>query len=617
MIRTLTVVIALCGVVATCPARATEHAIEWQVENPFRFFADPADTESHQMAIARAGSILDAERLLATRTQYGWAEQTFKRTCWDLARQDHSACGGLRAYVRPRSHRISARLTGEARRGARCVWQFKTGGRQRGAWRGKTTSCGDAIKLSVPYPNGGRLTVSIDGGATAEATIRVADLFIVGLGDSYASGEGNPDRPVRWRDDATASFGSIRGLDLSGYPQRRSTSVAYRGRRFVGRGAFWLSQPCHRSLYSYQLRVALQLALEDAHRAVTFLGLSCSGAEITSGLLSAWKGVERFPSVPRRSQVGQVAVAQCGGRGFDVRNYASSFTDGGRVPSLDGLAIERCPPEQAREIDLVLVSIGGNDIGFAKLVANAILPAGSPLRRLSQLTEQVFTARDARRGFPELASRFKLLRRAIHNHLHISWDEPYRIILAAYPTIAVERDGKSICNGRTAAGLDGFPGYRLSVRRAAEAEAVSAELNRRLRRVAKRYGWSFVSEHRERFAGRGICAGYENEPAKRHDELLLPRWTGRSWHPYPPSTYRPYAPRLRWMRTSNDAFMTAHVDLSSDLRRRIRRSRYQPTDLLKASTFGGAFHPTAEGQAAIADAVVSVARRIIRRREVE
>ena len=38
-------------------------------------------------------------------------------------------------------------------------------------------------------------------------------------------------------------------------------------------------------------------------------------------------------------------------------------------------------------------------------------------------------------------------------------------------------------------------------------------------------------------------------------------------------------------------------------------------DLLNASTFGGAFHPTAEGQAAIADAVLPKVRRIIRQAE--
>lgn len=610
--RTLTTLLAIAALIVACPGRASANDIEWRVENPFRFFTDPADTAVHRKAAGEAGSVLDTERRLAARAPFGWAQNAFLETCWDLIRQDHSACGGLDAYINPRSHRISARLKASDLAGAKCLWRFTTNGGRKGAWHGKAKSCGTPVHVDVPYPSGGRLEVTVDGATVAEASVRVTDLFIVGLGDSYASGEGNPDRPVRWRDDDAAHFGRVQGLNLAGYPQRKATPITYRNRRLVGPSAFWLSQPCHRSLYSHQLRVALQLAIEAPHRAVTFFGVSCSGAKITTGLLKAWKGVEYFPTAPRRSQIGQVAVAQCGGRGFDLRSYASSFTDGGRVPALNGLTLERCPPDRARKIDLVLVSIGGNDIGFARLIAYAILTDRSPLRRASELAELVVTPSQARARFTELQSRFKLLRRALHTHLHVPWDESHRIVLTAYPKVAVRSDGRSVCDGRTRAGLDGFPEFRLDAKRTAGAETVSAQLNDRLRRIARQYGWSFVGQHRQRFAGRGICAGHENGSGKRRDELQLPRWTGQSWSPYPPSAYRPYAPRKRWMRTSNDAFMTAHIDLSSDLRRQRRGSdRYRPTDLLKASTFGGAFHPTAEGQAAIADAVLEQARRIV------
>lgn len=607
--RTLTVFLALCGIFVAGQAHASTSTIVWHVENPFRFFSNPTATELHRAAAVSGGSVLMAERSLAAQFRYGWAESTFLETCWHLVRQDHSACGGLDAYVNPRSHRISARFVGGGRNTAMCDWHFEALHGQRLSWRSKPTRCGDPVSVDVPYPGTGRLTVSVNGANAGETVIRVKDLFIVGLGDSYASGDGNPDRPVRWRDDAAASFGNVHSLDLRGYPERKVTSIAYKGRQVDGPSAFWLNQPCHRSLYSHQLRVALQLALDEPDRSVTFLGLSCSGAEITSGLLAAWKGVERFPTVPRRSQIGEAAVAQCGGQGLEVRNYASSFTDGGRIPSLDGLTLERCPPARARKIDLVLISIGGNDVGFAKLVAYAILQEHTPLRSVGQ----VYTPREVKALFPELTSRFKLLRRALHNHLHIPWNEPQRIVLTAYPTLAVERDGQSICEGGNSAGLDGFPAFRLDRRRVAEAEAVAADLNERLVLVARKYGWSFVSQHRPRFAGRGICAGQEAGSGTAHDELLLPRWKGRAWSPYRPSAYEPYAPRMRWIRTSNDAYMTSHVDLSSDLRRQGRGDgRYQPTDLLRASTFGGAFHPTAEGQAAIADAVLDRARRIVR-----
>ena len=609
--------VSLAGLIAMCPNVAWSLEISWRLENPFRFFADAKVTDIHRRIAREVGNnsspILASERLLSARHPFGWAESSFRQTCWDLRRQSHTACGSLRDFVFPKSHRIIARVHNASSAGGVCIWQLeKQVGR---AWKGRAIRrpCREAVRLDVPYPTGARITVRTSGGKAVNTNVKVRDVFIVGLGDSYASGEGNPDRPVRWRDDRSASFGRIRDLDLSGYPARKSTSISYQGRQMIGPSAFWLSQPCHRSLYSHQLRVALHLALEDPHRAVTFLGLSCSGAEITSGLLIPWKGVERFPVRNRQSQIGKAAVAQCGGSRYVTRNYASSFTDGGRVPSLDGLALQRCPPERARKIDLVLLNIGGNDIGFAKLVAYSILKDRTPLRRLSQATEQAFAPRDAMQKFGELRSRFKLLRRALHNHLHIPWNESGRIVLTAYPTIAVKEDGRSICGTENQAGLDGFPGYRLDPQRAARAEIVGKRLNELIGETARKYGWRFAITHRAQFAGRGICAGVESDHDRVKDELRLPRWTGRDWFPYRPSLYRPYAQRQRWMRTSNDAFLTAHIDLSSDIRQRLRRGRRRngPQDLLKASTFGGAFHPTAEGQAAIADAVLPLARKVV------
>ena len=45
--------------------------------------------------------------------------------------------------------------------------------------------------------------------------------------------------------------------------------------------------PCHRSLYGYQMRAALALAIENPRIAVTFLPLACSGATIAAGFLGS------------------------------------------------------------------------------------------------------------------------------------------------------------------------------------------------------------------------------------------------------------------------------------------------------------------------------------------
>ncbi|MGE3711498.1 MAG: hypothetical protein AB7G35_17745, partial [Hyphomicrobiaceae bacterium] len=84
------------------------------------------------------------------------------------------------------------------------------------------------------------------------------------------------------------------------------------------------------------------------------------------------------------------------------------------------------------------------------------------------------------------------------------------------------------------------------------------------------------------------------------------------WVPYNPGDFQPYASRQRWFRTPNDAFMTGNFHVSTSLVRRVLKfetlSWFQ---LLLAATYSGAFHPTAEGQAVIADAVVERARAVL------
>ena len=60
--------------------------IAWRVENPFRFFTDPADTEVHRATYRALGPderrtpILSAERALQARHDDGWA--VWERARW-------------------------------------------------------------------------------------------------------------------------------------------------------------------------------------------------------------------------------------------------------------------------------------------------------------------------------------------------------------------------------------------------------------------------------------------------------------------------------------------------------------------------------------------------------
>jgi hypothetical protein len=259
----------------------------------------------------------------------------------------------------------------------------------------------------------------------------------------------------------------------------------------------------------------------------------------------------------------------------------------------------------------VLLSIGGNDIGFARLLANAILSDESSLRRLSGWFGQVHGFLAASELLDGLEARLLALRRAIHGQLHIPWAEADRIMLVAYPSLALLPDGRQICpDGR--AGMTVTPDFLLSENRARESMAAGERLDAVMEDTSKQNGWTYVASHRQQFRGRGICAGYTDNAFTIADDLRLPRWTGRRWEPFNPADWQAYAPRQRWFRTPNDAFMTGNFHVSESLIQKVLKLQgFSSFQLLLASIYSGAFHPTAEGQAAMADAVVLEARRVL------
>src|SRR5262249_36555517 len=116
--------------------------------------------------------------------------------------------------------------------------------------------------------------------------------------------------------------------------------------------ARWMSAACHRSLYGYQLRTALALAVQNRHVAVTYIPLACSGATIEAGLLGSQRPSDCPPS------------GRCAG------------TIQGQVPQLRDLLADARQRQTDRTLDLVLLTIGANDIKFSGLVADVIISAG-------------------------------------------------------------------------------------------------------------------------------------------------------------------------------------------------------------------------------------------------
>jgi hypothetical protein len=360
------------------------------------------------------------------------------------------------------------------------------------------------------------------------------------------------------------------------------------------------------------MRAALQIALEDPHRAVTYAGFACSGAETTFGLFLRYKGNEWVPNPPDLSQISAAAAAQCGKEEAEPQDLPEAYHMKGQVEELKGgLVLRKCEAEKARKVDLVLLSVGGNDIGFSRLLANAVLADQSTLKKLGGWFGQVHGLTEARPQLARLGDRYKSLNRALHNILHIPWSESDRIVLTGYPGLALLGDGSEVCPDGDA-GMEVYPDFRLSEARAKDGTQIAEKLHRLMRQSARTYGWTFVESHRRQFIGRGICAGFTDSAFSIADDLRLPRRIAGEWRPYNPSEYRAYVPRQRWFRTPNDAYLTGNFHVEPSLiQKALKLESLQWFQLLLASTYSGAFHPTAEGHAAMADATVEQARAVI------
>src|SRR6185295_10327069 len=177
--------------------------ISWEVRNRFRLFREERDFLLH-VESQRGRSVLASERALELQSDgRGWARNMVNRLCIDLQGRVSEPCNSdnvKESYLTPIDHPVAVRLTGPVPVGATCAWTVDDGD-------GPQTSnfdCAEPVNLRVRY---GRTTVatadisSAEGNQRATTEISVRDIFIAGLGDSVASGEGNPDRPIALTDE--------------------------------------------------------------------------------------------------------------------------------------------------------------------------------------------------------------------------------------------------------------------------------------------------------------------------------------------------------------------------------------------------------------------------------
>jgi hypothetical protein len=280
-----------------------------------------------------------------------------------------------------------------------------------------------------------------------------------------------------------------------------------------------------------------------------------------------------------------------------------------------------------RALDLVLLTVGANDIDFTGLVANVIIEATT--ERVLVGRNVISSVEDADAALARKLPRdFQRLRAALKPMLG---GDLSRVVFVSYGHPALRQDGAP-CGG----GLDGFdvhPAFKVDAGRMRQvADFVGARFLPALKAIVQCTGgtvcqdpaadrMTFIDAHQAAFAGHGLCARSDQDPeydrscfatdGKTFATSLVEGATEPVACGLPVREFRAYAPRARWIRTANDSYfvaMTYPDDLSATLK---PTNIHDATWGVLSAVYGGAVHPTAEGHAAMADAALAGARRVL------
>lgn len=601
----------LAALFVTIPVSAAAQAmLEWELVNPFRFINDPKTFDElkaayneleaeykNPFALERALQKKHEAEVLAERMRAdeecknkpsekeiqqcvrrykihysGWfsklAENNYAKTCWDVENVRYGKAGVCEDYVHPKSHRVRLWIANfTLPEGARIEW-LMNGERFAHEPCEKFKNCIEFNALYDLKPR--KVSVGIVGPGSGEdikpVLVEVRDKLIVGLGDSYASGEGNPDIPAHFEDgrtDIDIFFKRLKDQD--------DTFLRREPKQDKDSDVKWLDRRCHRSMYSYQFKTALHLALSNPKEAITYISYACSGAEAKNIFGEKLKAKE------------------------PLRNKVPNEERRKLRPQLDVLKEVLCPSkktacakEERREIDYLFLSTGGNDIGFTEFVAYIL--TGIPK----------FIGKKPNEDTPGeiegmLRERYKTLHDAFLADLNIKDCVAYkrceRILLTAYPNVTQDENG-NLCEGNRREFDIPFGATPKRKKRIEDVRhKVFDILDRFQRNSTEVPNWTVVTAHSAEYETHGFCA--RGDTKKVAETFLMPTRKNKLWTPFEPWIYKAYEPRERWMRLPVDSKLTTDqvIELGK-LRLRI----------LYIDVRSNVMHPTAEGLSVTAGA---------------
>lgn len=382
--------------------------LQWQVADRFRLFDEAVDQRTNVNDLLKT--------LAAPNTNLADHHQDFLALLSDLD-TGYSRSAALRRshyrtdppadepghfdadYLYPKTYTLE--LRDESKGAAQCSY--------RSAIEERWGPCGAWTRIAVPSGDGARhfagssgtITVTVDQGPPKALEYRFDDVLVVALGDSFISGEGNPDVPSLLHADPKNKIFA-----------RPSWGAKVRDGIEVVRQAHWWDTPCHRSLLSWPVLATLGYAARHPHSAVSLVHLGCSGA-IVDELVD--RGEVNLPGGgnARDSQIVQLT------------KLLSAAPDGWKV----------------RTPDRILLSIGGNDMGFVGVITTLMLPPNGYLfgplvaRKVGKDAEAVCPYRSTGLPLARLCQSRQSAEERLQT-LHVS----YRLLAAALADLGVTPD---------------------------------------------------------------------------------------------------------------------------------------------------------------------------------
>ncbi len=619
-------------------------------------------------------------------SRLGWASQTLDFTCYDSNGHPHryfTTCErqyswgtAKEDYILPDAHTVDVSIAPEqlAAAGAGdCEWTWQAR-RPRASAETRKQPCDAKLVIKrVPYSldrNLSGVTVKVrlpNGNELADPDIIVEDLLVVALGDSFASGESNPDRPVtfsgsremlydpvnlvakldslatRDKTKTESSFGlaSADNFNPKALPKRlmadeERTSSMLRARVNSSRPSSERGRDGSAPIVTAR-NTAIRSAsawgsrLRTRHRAVTFVSLACSGADIAEGLFGPGDAREELsgPSAEQHvaAQFDALSVLICRSERDRTRIMAYRlpvYAPGSTSIGEKVFTMRWCAPQsRKRPIDVVLLSIGGNDVGFGPLVTYCDHRQRLRYcadRRLDRSCDTLLSVGIAGSILRVLDRRMQAVKEALNDGFGV---DPSRVMQNAYEPIQFDETG-NVCGSKPTLGLDVYPKFRYDRARVQEVSNFVRELQERQECMADAAkpgcpaglatghgtGFHFITDHAVEFLHRGVCARDPQRAIIDQINMAMPRVSNatQAFMPYSPVGAAPYAHRWRLVRDANDAFLAANTHSEG----------ISPFDELQppyVALMSGAFHPTAEGHAIVADHVLRHVNALLAKRK--